>query len=34
MKKEELFDLLGYVDDKYIEEAMFEEFDETRPVEV
>ena len=34
MKKEELFDLLGYVDDKYIEEAMLEEFDEARPVEV
>lgn len=36
MKKEELFDLFGQVDDKFIEEALrdFEEYDSNRPVEV
>lgn len=36
MKKEELFDLFGQVDDKFIEEALrdFEEYDSHRPVEV
>lgn len=36
MKKEELFDLLGQVDDKFIDEALrdLEEYDSSRPVEV
>lgn len=35
MKKEELFDLLGQVDDKFIDEALrdLEEYDSSRPVE-
>ena len=35
MKKEELFELLGKVDERFIDEAILgDEFDETRPVEV
>lgn len=34
MKREELFDLLEYADDKYIEDAICDDFDESRPVEV